>query len=155
MVWFCAIERAIPYRGLPQKDRPRRLGRGMTQLSLVEHALCPLDDQASLKSNLVHSAAYFFSDRTGARRKATARVLCPEGLSAHDEFYLWGLLALIFSQPEPSIEFSATPHYCLRQLGLIERGFHRGGENYRLFRDAIERLSAVTYQNDNFYDPMR
>ena len=62
---------------------------------------------------------------------------------------------LIFSQPEPSIEFSATPHYCLRQLGLIEGKHHHGGETYRLFRDAIERLSAVTYQNDNFYDPMR
>jgi hypothetical protein len=155
MVSFCAIEHSVPYRGLPQKDRPRLLGRGMTQLSLVEHALCPLDDQASLKPNLTHSAGYFFTDRSGTRRKATARVLCPEGLSANDELYLWGLLALIFSQPEPSIEFSATPHYCLRQLGLLEDKCHQGGENYRVFRKAIERLSAVTYQNDNFYDPVR
>ena len=35
----------------------------MTQLSLVEHALCPLDAEASLRPGLVHSAAYFFTDR--------------------------------------------------------------------------------------------
>ena len=27
------------------------------------------------------------------------RVACPEGLSPTDEFYLWGLLSLTFSQP--------------------------------------------------------
>lgn len=127
----------------------------MTQLSLVEHALCPLDPSVSMQPYFTHSAEYFFTDRQGSRRKATARVVCPSGLSARDELYLWGLLALIFSQPEPSIEFFATPHYCLRQLGLIDGTLHRGGKNYELFRSAIERLSAVTYQNDNFYDPVR
>ncbi|HZZ26987.1 MAG TPA: hypothetical protein VFE46_03180 [Pirellulales bacterium] len=127
----------------------------MTQLSLVEHSLCPLDTEASLRPGLIHEAGYFFTDKDGTRRKATARVISPEGLSAYDELYLWGLLALTFSQAEPGVEFTATPHYCLRQLGLIEDKHHRGGETYRLFRDAIERLSAVTYQNDNFYDPIR
>ena len=66
-----------------------------------------------------------------------------------------GTVGAHFLAAEPSIEFSATPHYCLRQLGLIEDKYHRGGKTYELFRSAIERLSAVTYQNDNFYDPMR
>lgn len=133
----------------------RKLKQGLSQLSLVEHALCPLDAEASLRPNLVHASEYFYTDRGGQRRKATARVLCPEGLSAYDELYLWGLLALTFSQQEPATEFLATPHYCLRQLGLIDESLHRGGKTYDLFRAAIERLSAVTYQNDGFYDPLR
>jgi hypothetical protein len=127
----------------------------LTQLSLVEHALCPLDDQASLRPNLNHTAEYFYTDRQGQRRKAAARVVAPDGLSAYDELYLWGLLALNFAQPQPTVEFSATPHYCLRQLGLIDGSHQRGGKNYELFRSAIERLSAVTYQNTGFYDPIR
>ena len=31
----------------------------------------------------------------------------------------------------------------------------KGGRNYELFRDAIRRLSAVSYQNNGFYDPVR
>lgn len=149
------MESKTLYRGLDQNDRRQSLTRGLTQLSLVEHALCPLDAGVSLRPNLVHTAEYFFSDRQGSRRKASARVICPEGLSAHDELYLWGLLALTFSQTEPAVEFQATPHYCLRQLGLIDQSKHRGGKNYELFRAAIERLAAVTYQNDHFYDPLR
>ena len=150
-----AVPPPRPYLGLQQGDRSRKLGRGLTQLSLVEHALCPLDTDVSLRPNLVHTTEYFYSDRQGDRRKAAARVICPMGLSAHDELYLWGLLALTFSQPEPAIEFQATPHYCLRQLGLIDDRLHRGGKNYELFRASIERLSTVTYQNDGFYDPLR
>ena len=30
-----------------------------------------------------------------------------------------------------------------------------GGKNYILFRNAINRLAAVTYRNDHFYDPVR
>ena len=80
---------------------------------------------------------------------------CPLGLTAHDEFYLWGLLALTFSQPEPESEFHATPHYCLRQLGVIDQHDRRGGRQYRQFSTALERLSAVRYQNQAFYDPVR
>jgi len=71
------------------------------------------------------------------------------------QFYLWGLLALTFSQPQPDIEFHATPHYCLRQLGVIDQHARRGGRQYRQFAAALERLSAVGYQNDAFYDPVR
>jgi hypothetical protein len=149
------VPAARPYLGLSPGDRSRKLGQGLTQLSLVEHALCPLDAEASLRPNLVHTTEYFYTDRRRQRRKATVRVIAPDGLSAYDELYLWGLLALNFAQPEPAIEFHATPHYCLRQLGLIDPLLHRGGKTYELFRSAIERLSAVTYQNSGFYDPVR
>lgn len=67
------VSAARPYLGLPQGAPSSALGRGLTQLSLVEHALCPLDAQTSLRPNLDHTAAYYFSDRQGNRRKAMAR----------------------------------------------------------------------------------
>lgn len=146
---------ARPYLGLSATNRSRSLRQGLSQLSLVEHALCPLDAGASLQPNLNHTSEYFYTDRNGLRRKATARMSAPNGLSAYDELYLWGLLALNFAQSEPTAEFSATPHYCLRQLGLIDDAHAHGGKNYELFRASVERLSAVTYQNDGFYDPIR
>jgi hypothetical protein len=88
-------------------------------------------------------------------KRATARVVCPFGLSPVDEFYLWGLIALTLSQREPSVEFYATPHYCLGELGLLPKGKGKGGKNYALFRQSITRLSTVTYLNDAFYDPVR
>ena len=84
------------------------------------------------------------------------RVVCPDGLSPADEFYLWGLLSLTFSQPQPATDFYATPYYCLRQLGSIDPGDSKsGGKNYTLFRQAITRLSSLSYRNDHFYDPIR
>jgi len=62
----------------------------LAQLSLVEHSLCPLDVSASLVENLVHDAAYLYLDRNRHMRQAKARVIMPGGLSASDEFYLWG-----------------------------------------------------------------
>lgn len=126
--------------------------RGRGQLSLVEHALCPLDAKSSLKSNLTHHSAFTFYDRNGHKQQATARIDAPNGLSANDEFYLWGLLALNFRQKEPGLEFRATPNYCLKQLGVHTK---LGGEDYRIFRDALRRLAAVNYQCENFYDPIR
>ncbi|MBC7820423.1 MAG: hypothetical protein IAG10_26360, partial [Planctomycetaceae bacterium] len=58
------------------------------------------------------------------------------------------------SQPTLEAEFHATPHYCLRELGIIDTD-SRGGKNYQLFRQALARLAAVTYQCDRFYDPIR
>lgn len=132
-----------------------RSGSGVGQLSLVEHALCPLDSRASLRKNLVFDTSYFFMDSARHQREAHATVFCPLGLSASDEFYLWGLLALTFAQPEPEVELYATPHYILRQLGIIDKNARRGGRQYDQFREAIERLSTVSYRNDHFYDPMR
>ena len=115
---------------------------------------CPLDCRASLRQNLRHESEYRFTDAEGHSRSANVVVHCPAGLSASDEFYLWGLLSLTFAQPVPQIDFQATPHFCLRNLGLISPN-SKGGKSYRLFRDSLRRLSAVRYQNDGFYDPIR
>ena len=128
---------------------------GRAQLTLVEHALCPIDASAGLREGLVHRTEFFYVDANRHRRTASARVVCPFGLSPGDEFYLWGLIALTLSQPDPSVEFHATPHYCLGELGVIDGAKGRGGKNYALFRQAITRLAAVTYLNDHFYDPVR
>jgi hypothetical protein len=140
-----------------KRAAPRRRGgpAGLGQLSLVEHALCPLDPRSSLRANLVFDADYYFTDESRHRRTARATVLCPLGLASGDEFFLWGLLALTFAQPQPEPELHATPHYCLRQLGVIDQHARRGGRQYRQLADAVERLAAVTYRNDHFYDPVR
>ena len=44
------------------------------------------------------------------RRAAHVRMICPLGLTPNDEFFLWGLLALTLSQPDPIAEFQVTPH---------------------------------------------
>lgn len=138
-----------------QKKPARRRFTGMGQLSLVEHALCPLDSGVSLRPNAHFDYEYYYTDRSRHQRLAKARIYCPAGLSAFDDFFLWGLLSLTFSQPEQDGELHATPHYCLRQLGLIDQHVRRGGRQYRQFADVIERLSLVRYQNDAFYDPVR
>ena len=138
----------------PRRTR-RREGSGRAQLSLVEHALCPLDSSASLRDHLVHETAYGYTDRHGHLKIASVRVMCASGLSAADEFILWGLLALTFNQPSPSTEFHATPHYCMRKLGLVQSSSAKGGKDYRLFRETIKRLARVMYENSAFYDPIR
>ena len=143
-------------QGSPQgKRKTRRRWSGLGQLSLVEHSLCPLDPGASLIEKLVHESDYFFTDKNHHLRRATARIVSPSGLSASDEFYLWGLLALTFAQPQADANLFATPHYCLRQFGVIDQRACRGGHQYKQFAKAIERLSQVTYLNDRFYDPVR
>ncbi len=130
------------------------LTEGTAQLSLVEHALCPLDGRTSLRENYRYETEYRYADSDGFRQTAKVVVHSPAGLSATDEFYLWGLMALTFAQAEPRIEFQATPHFCLRRLGVISTD-SKGGKNYRLFRESLRRLSGVRYQNDRFYDPIR
>lgn len=133
----------------------RKTSSGRAQLSLVEHALCPLDPSAGLRDHLVHETTYGYTDRNRHIKLAHVRVICPSGLSPADEFVLWGLLALTFAQPTPSFEFHATPHYCLRQLGLIDRNGPKGGKDYRQFRETVKRLARVIYENTAFYDPIR
>lgn len=128
---------------------------GVGQLSLVEHALCPLDSQTSLQPGLQHHTSFQFTDTQRRRRTAQVEVSCPKGLSANDEFYLWGLLAITLSQPQPQPEFHATPHYCMRALGLVDAHRRRGGRQYDQFAAAIERLSWVRYGCNAFYDPIR
>ena len=138
--------------------RPSSAGLG--QLTLVEHALCPLDAGQSLRENLVFETGYYYADKNRHQRKAAVKVTCPGGLSPSDEFYLWGLLALTFaaahhSGGEADSEFHATPHYCLRRLGLIDQHGSRGGRQYQQFADALDRLAQVSYASDAFYDPVR
>lgn len=128
---------------------------GIGQLTLVEHALCPLDAAAGLTQNLVHSAGYRFSDAQGKRQTAHARILCPLGLTSADELYLWGLLALTMTHAHEEGALHATPHWCLRQLGLIDPKSRRGGRQYRRFAESLARLSTVSYLCDHFYDPAR
>lgn len=126
---------------------------GVGQLSLVEHSLCPLGGRRA--TNLVHRVSYHYTDENRRRQAAKVRVLAPLGLLPGDELYLWGLLALTLAQPEPDGSLDATPHWCLRQLGLIDAGTRRGGRQYQQFSSAIERLSAVSYLSSAFYDPVR
>ena len=128
------------------KHAVEQSANGLGQLTLVEHALCPVDSRAGLVENLVFDASYPFKTTDGRWRRAKARVICPAGLSPNDEFYLWGLLALTLEQPDSDAELLATPHYCLRQLGLISDGTRIGGRQYQDFRSAIERLSLVSYR---------
>lgn len=123
------------------------------QLTLIEHCLCPLDARKTLRPNFVHETSYAFS-QDGKRRRASVRVSCPGGLSAEDEFYLWGLLSLTLSQNNSSPTLHATRHYCLRQLGKIDSR-RRGGRQYQQIAASLERLSQVRYCNDGFYDPVR
>ena len=142
-----------PHR--PAKRRsPTRKGSGLAQQTLVEHAPCPLNASLALQAGSLHQVRYDFTDWHRNRKTATATVACPFGLSPKDELYLYGLLALTFAQPEATTDFYATPHWCLRQLGLIEAGQEQGNR-YQLFRDAIRRRAGVVYENDHFYDPLR
>lgn len=136
-------------------DRGRAKTAGCGQLSLVEHSMCPLDARISLRPGLVHHTTFQYSDQTRRRQTARVEVSCPRGLSAHDEFYLWGLLALTLSQGQTETELHATPHFCLRQLGLVDAGNRRGGRQYQQFAAAVERLCWVRYGCDAFYDPVR
>lgn len=128
---------------------------GVGQLTLVEHSLCPLDNRSSMSANLVHETSFKYSDKDRRRRTGRVRVLCPLGLLAHDELVLWGCLALTLADRQSEGQLVATRHYILRQLGLVDAGSRRGGRQYDKLTSAIERLSAVRYLNDSFYDPMR
>ncbi len=153
----CVIDRsmtAAAHRHVPSQSQTTN-PQGAGQLSLIEHALCPLAVQPVAASGWVHESQYRYTDQAGQRRTALVRVICPLGLTPTDEFYLWGLLALTLSQREPAAEFHATPHYCLRQLGIIDQHARRGGRQYAQFIQSLERLSTATYQNDGFYDPLR
>lgn len=138
---------------LPATNRQSPVA-GVASHTLAEHALCPLDGDASLQPGTLHTYHYAYTDKNRNRKSATADVTCPFGLSANDELYLYGLLALTFSQPEPSIDFYATPHWCLRQLGFVD-AHNQQQRRYDVFREAIRRLAGVVYENDHFYDPVR
>lgn len=140
---------------MPKTIRSPRATVGCGQLTLIEHALCPLDVRSSLQANLVHRAHYRFTDGNKKRCTAEATVFAPLGLSPNDEFYLWGLLALTLRHCFNEGNLRATPHWCLRRLGVIDAGRRRGGRQYRDFAESLRRLSLVHYVCDQFYDPTR
>ncbi len=121
----------------------------------MEHSLCPLDQRRSSANGLVHAVQYHYSDAQRRRQTANVRIFAPLGLTYCDEVYLWGLLALTLSQPESDGTLTATPHWCLRQMGIIDADTRRGGRQYRQFAAALERLSVVNYLSDACYDPAR
>lgn len=140
---------------MAQRRRRAQQQTGVGQLTLVEHALCPLDARQSLQPALVHSATFDFTDSHRKRRSGRATVLCPRGLTAADELVLWGLLALTLADPDSGGELYATRHFLLRQLGIIDAGSRRGGRQYDQLTEALRRLACVQYENDSFYDPIR
>lgn len=134
--------------------KAKTIRSGVSQLTLAEHALCPLDARSSLGRSGEHTATFRYSDRYGKRQTATAQVFCPLGMSAKDELILWGLLAITLANPDSEGELHATRHYCMRRLGLIDSN-RRGGRQYQDFSKAIARIAAIRYQCDAFYDPIR
>ena len=96
----------------PKKHSPTAY-KGRAQLSLVEHALCPLAARKGAVVGQIHESHYRYTHGSSERRTARVRVICPLGLTPNDEFFLWGLLALTLSQPEPIAEFHVTPHYSI------------------------------------------
>ena len=128
---------------------------GIGQLSLVEHALCPLDSRKSLEVGQLFKTGYFYTNGKRQRVRSNVEVISPLGLSAVDEFNLWGMLALTLANKETDGNLFATRYYILSQLGVIDSGSRRGGRQYSELRASLERLSAVTYRSDAFYDPIR
>ena len=135
------------------KTKPKTNGVG--QLSLVEHALCPLDSRASLGRNQAFETGYFYSNQQRQRKRAKVQVFCPLGLAPKDELNLWGMLALTLASKENDGELIATRHYILSQLGIISGTKRKGGRQYAELDASLLRLSTVTYCNDSFYDPIR
>ena len=133
--------------------RPTKRSVGVGQLSLVEHALCQL--ASSTTENLIHSAGYRYSTSDRKRKTANVRIFAPLGLAPADELYLWGLLNLTISQRETDGLLIATPHWCLKQMGMIDAKTRRGGRQYQRFSRALRRLSVVNYLSDAFYDPAK
>lgn len=138
-----------------KRVRERTTVSGIGQLTLVEHALCPVNSSASLKRNLIHESQFKYTGKDGHRKSGRVRVLCPLGLSAWDELFLWGCLALTIADPESGGQLVASRHYILRQLGLVDANSRRGGRQYCDVTATIDRLSSVRYFNDSFYDPIR
>ena len=135
--------------------RPEGRPTALAQMTFVEHALCPLDPRTSLRPGAVFRTRYYYTDPGRHTRLARVEVSCSRGLLASDEFFLWGLLALTLARGRDAIELVATPHECLRRLGLIDHLTRRGGRQYLRFLSAIGRLSALRYRNDTFFDPVR
>ena len=113
------------------------------QLSMVEHALCPLDSRKSLEVGQVFKTGYFYTNAKRQRVRSNVEVISPLGLSAVDEFNLWGMLALTLANKETEGNLFATRYYILSQLGAIDSGSRRGGRQYAELTVSLERRNLV------------
>jgi len=134
-----------PSSGRPGPLKSAGLDHGMSQVSLVETALSPLDYHPD--KPICHVSDFFYTDNKRKRRKGSVTVNAPSGLSPTDELTLYGLLAITFADSRPVLELTATPHFFCRQLGLPV-----GGDHYDRLRDSIRRLSLVHYHNSAWWD---
>jgi hypothetical protein len=134
-----------------ERERPLSsigLNHGMSQVSLVETALSPLDYVPD--TPVRHVSEFLYSDNERRRRKGQVTVNAVGGLSPTDELTLYGLLAITFADRKPVLELTATPHFLSRQLGLPI-----GGDHYKRLRESIHRLSLVHYHNTAWWDRQR
>ena len=140
---------------MAETRRPKRLPptdatfNGVAQLSLVEHALSPLNFETR-SDGFLHRVSYPIYARGKRPVTANVTVSCPLGLTPSDELLLWGLLSLTLSDDKPSTTFYATRNYVLEHLGLPT-----GGSYYDVFDAACRRMEFTTYENTAFYDPIR
>jgi hypothetical protein len=146
-----------PERPLSKPNAPKPAGKplagmgldhGMSQVSLVETALSPLDFQPG--TALRHMSEFVYYDADRQRRTGVVTVKAPGGLSPTDELILYGLLAVTFADTKPVAELTATPHFLCRQLGLPI-----GGDHYKRLRESLHRLSEVIYRNSAWWDRQR
>jgi len=131
---------------------PQIVTNGIAQLSVVEHALCPLDPTKSNVRGMYFDTGYFRTDKHGNSKFIPVEMTAGHGLVSDDEFYIWGMLQLAFAQPEPNFQFRATPYYCLRQLGLIDTK-NKGGSAFQHFRDVLKRVGSLSLYSKQFWHP--
>lgn len=136
------------FSGRPGPLNSAGLDHGMSQVSLVETALSPLDYHP--ETPICHVSDFFYTDRERKKRKGSVTVNAPGGLSPTDELTLYGLLAITFADSRPVLELTATPHFFCRQLGLPI-----GGDHYDRLRESIHRLSLVHYHNSAWWDRLK
>lgn len=147
------MTQTVQHRPVRPLSFRRRDLAGLTQLSIVEHSLCPIDPRVALKPRLEHRVGYDYTDPADGRRKtAQVTITAHEGFSAKDEHLLWGLLAVTFSQPDPTEELWVSQDYVNRQLGFGGRS-QRGGWRSYCFRGGLHRLAYLIYDADAFYFP--
>lgn len=124
------------------------LDHGMSQVSIVETALSPLDYHPG--SSLRHTTEFHYFTKDRRKHTGSVTVTAPDGLSPTDELILYGLMAITFVDRNPVLELTATPHFLCRQLGLPI-----GGTHYKRLRESISRLSTVHYRNTAWWDRQR
>lgn len=83
-------------KAVTSKAKQRRALNGIGQLTLVEHALCPLGTVQVGGEPLSHRTSFQYVSKNGKRETAHAAISAAFGLFPGDEFFLWGLLGLTF-----------------------------------------------------------